>query len=234
MQAQQQAQALAQAQGDMVDGAGGGAAGGAGFYHPFDALQASGGGGVGAGGPPPGLVGLQTQYYGQLPVAAAAMPPPPEATATLFLEHVPADASERELAHIFRPYAGFLVVRFVRVPSKSGAPGERTTLCFVDFATTEGAHAARCALQGYPLEQLPAPPFPPRLPIGARIKIEFSRPPKAPGTGGGGGHGSSGGSGGGGGGGDRRRDGGGGGGEWQQAQQHRPSQQRQQGQQQRR
>jgi hypothetical protein len=43
--------------------------------------------------------------------SAAAPELPHDARASLYVETVPKDASRREIAHIFRPFAGFKVIQ---------------------------------------------------------------------------------------------------------------------------
>ena len=143
------------------------------------------------------------------------MPPaslPPGAAPTLYVEGVPPDATVREMAHIFRPFDGFLSTRLL--PPKEGQPQKRP-LCFVEFRDAFAATAAMETLKGYLMDR--------DDPESTALRISFSnkRPSGAGGRGagarGGGGGGRAGGGGGGGrgggGGGAGRdgRDGGGGG-----------------------
>lgn len=61
------------------------------------------------------------------------MPIPKTATNTVYVEGIPLDASEREVAHIFRPFHGFKTVRLIPREKK---PGEKVILCFADFEST--------------------------------------------------------------------------------------------------
>ena len=56
---------------------------------------------------------------------------PHDATSTLYIEGLPADASEREVAHIFRRYDGhgFQSVR-MRAIESSKSPGTNLFLCY--------------------------------------------------------------------------------------------------------
>eukprot|EP00352_Strombidinopsis_acuminata_P000830 CAMPEP_0176343844 /NCGR_PEP_ID=MMETSP0126-20121128/4231_1 /TAXON_ID=141414 ORGANISM="Strombidinopsis acuminatum, Strain SPMC142" /NCGR_SAMPLE_ID=MMETSP0126 /ASSEMBLY_ACC=CAM_ASM_000229 /LENGTH=62 /DNA_ID=CAMNT_0017689961 /DNA_START=1823 /DNA_END=2011 /DNA_ORIENTATION=+ len=58
------------------------------------------------------------------------MPIPKHATNTVYVEGIPMDASEREVAHIFRPFSGFKSVRLIPREKK---PDEKVILCFADF-----------------------------------------------------------------------------------------------------
>jgi RNA recognition motif-containing protein len=60
------------------------------------------------------------------------IPIPKNATNTVYVEGIPVDASEREVAHIFRPFIGFRTVRLIR---REKRPGEKVVFCFVDFET---------------------------------------------------------------------------------------------------
>ena len=67
------------------------------------------------------------------------MPIPKNATNTVYVEGIPIDASEREVARnrypphyldIFRPFPGFKSVRLIPREKK---PGEKVIFCFADF-----------------------------------------------------------------------------------------------------
>ena len=62
-------------------------------------------------------------------------PPPSRAPpgCSLFVEGVPADATERETAHIFRPFHGYRGLRFVPRKDRPDAP----PLLFVDYDSPE-------------------------------------------------------------------------------------------------
>jgi len=74
------------------------------------------------------------------------LPIPKGATNTVYVEGISADASEREVAHIFRPFPGFKTVRLIPRESKQG---ERVLLCFADFETTLQTTVVINTLQGY-------------------------------------------------------------------------------------
>ena len=61
------------------------------------------------------------------------LPIPKNATNTVYVEGIPLDATEREVAHIFRPFIGFKTVRLIPREKK---PGDRVILCFADFEST--------------------------------------------------------------------------------------------------
>lgn len=67
------------------------------------------------------------------------------ATRTVFVEGIPLDATEREVAHIFRPFPGFLTLRLV---SKI-KDGQKKLLCFADFENNFQSTICVQTLQGY-------------------------------------------------------------------------------------
>ena len=71
---------------------------------------------------------------------------PLDATSTLYIEGLPADASEREVAHIFRRYEGhgFQSIRMRGIES-ARSPGTTLFLCFAEF---DNAHQATIAMYG--------------------------------------------------------------------------------------
>jgi RNA recognition motif-containing protein len=77
---------------------------------------------------------------------------PPDASNTLYVEGVPTDATEREVSHIFRPYAGFSSLRILQKESKQ-YPNRVYFLCFVEFDNKFQATAAMHALQGYRMDK---------------------------------------------------------------------------------
>ncbi|XP_011084057.1 RNA-binding protein 2 [Sesamum indicum] len=96
------------------------------------------------------------------------IPLPPNACRTLYVEGLPADSTEREVAHIFRPFMGYMGLRLVRrEPRQLG--GQPVVLCFVDFLTS--AHAARAMdlLQGYQVDTNDSE--------SGYLRLEFSRCP---------------------------------------------------------
>jgi len=95
----------------------------------------------------------------------AAPPLPADASATLYVEGLPRDATEREVAHIFRRFEGqgYASIRIFPKESKSG----HLLLCFVEFDFPVQAHAAMQQLQGYRLDR--------RSDASPALKISFSR-----------------------------------------------------------
>jgi len=84
----------------------------------------------------------------------------------LFIDGLPLDCTGREAAHIFRPFIGFKEVRVVhKEPKRPG--GEKTVLCFVEFADSRHASIAREALQGYKIDE--------QDPDSQTLRISFSR-----------------------------------------------------------
>ncbi|KAL0403889.1 UNVERIFIED_CONTAM: RNA-binding protein 2 [Sesamum radiatum] len=79
------------------------------------------------------------------------IPLPPNACSTLYVEGLPADSTRREVAHIFRPFLGYMGLRLVsREPRQPG--GQPIILCFVDFLTSGHAARAMDVLQGYQVD----------------------------------------------------------------------------------
>ena len=74
------------------------------------------------------------------------MPIPKNATSTVYVEGLPVDATEREVAHIFRPFPGFKTVRLVPREKKQG---EKLLLCFADFENSVQTTVVINTLQGY-------------------------------------------------------------------------------------
>lgn len=91
---------------------------------------------------------------------------PSDASATLYVEGIPADCKRREAAHIFRPFIGFKEVRLVYKEAKVPG-GDQFVLCFVDFADARCATTALEALQGYKLDESD--------PNGSLLKLQFAR-----------------------------------------------------------
>lgn len=58
---------------------------------------------------------------------------PKNASNTVYVEGIPTNATEREVAHIFRPFIGFKTVRLI---PREKRQGERVMLCFADFENT--------------------------------------------------------------------------------------------------
>ena len=71
---------------------------------------------------------------------------PKNASNTVYVEGVPTDATEREVAHIFRPFVGFKTVRLI---PREKRQGERVMLCFADFENTVQTTIVINTLQGY-------------------------------------------------------------------------------------
>lgn len=66
---------------------------------------------------------------------------PNDAHHTLYVEGVPGDVSERELAHIFRPFPGYISLRLRAKGGRSlGAPSSSSAnveaICFVEFESS--------------------------------------------------------------------------------------------------
>ena len=138
--------------------------------------------GNGIGIPPPPSAPIPTaaalRPSAPIPTAAAAaaaaviLPPPPttpryggatQATSCLYIESgIPLGTSEREIAHIFRPFAGFVeVVTVLR--------GVGLVHTFVEFIHAADAATAKATLQGYIFDLRD-----PRTEMS--LRIEFSQP----------------------------------------------------------
>jgi hypothetical protein len=83
--------------------------------------------------------------------AAATTVLKPYASKTLFIRNLPSDVEEREAAHIFRPYPGFVSVRIVQKRSTRDAHA-MVMLCFAEFKTPQDAAACMNQLNGYILD----------------------------------------------------------------------------------
>ncbi|KAK4745178.1 hypothetical protein SAY87_011490 [Trapa incisa] len=114
-------------------------------------------------------------FGGQRPVDIMSMPGqepvhlPPNATSTLFVEGLPADCTQREVAHIFRPFVGYKEVRLVTKESKHRG-GDPLMFCFVDFANPACAATAMGALQGYKMDEHDSD--------SACLRLQFARNPR--------------------------------------------------------
>jgi len=73
---------------------------------------------------------------------------PNNAASTLYVEGVSHDATDREVAHIFRPFPGFQSVR-TSVRESRKYPDSTYLLCFVEFDNPHLATNAMQMLQGY-------------------------------------------------------------------------------------
>lgn len=74
------------------------------------------------------------------------LPIPKNATNTVYVQGIPTDATEREVAHIFRPFVGFKTVRLI---PREKRHGEKVILCFADFENTLQTTIVINTLQGY-------------------------------------------------------------------------------------
>jgi RNA recognition motif-containing protein len=77
---------------------------------------------------------------------------PADASSTLYVEGLPSDATEREVAHIFRPFPGYQSLRIITKESKQN-PSRLYNLCFVEFDNKYQATFALNHLQGYRLDK---------------------------------------------------------------------------------
>jgi RNA recognition motif-containing protein len=67
------------------------------------------------------------------------------ATNIVYLEGLPNDSSEREVAHIFRPFPGFKSVRLINREKN----GQKSLICFADFEEVSQSTLCINTLQGY-------------------------------------------------------------------------------------
>ena len=67
------------------------------------------------------------------------------ATKIVYVEGIPYDAHEREIAHIFRPFPGFQGIRII--PKEKN--GKKTIICFIDFENVIQSTLCIQTLQGY-------------------------------------------------------------------------------------
>ena len=102
---------------------------------------------MGAPPMPPLLGAPQTPHHSHVPSAHVPLRLPPDASATLYVEGVPADATRREMAHVFRPFEGF---RSTRLGAKENVRGP---LCFAEFDDARRASQAKDTLQGYLIDR---------------------------------------------------------------------------------
>jgi len=78
-------------------------------------------------------------------------PLPTDASSTLYVEGVPLDATEREVAHIFRPFPGYSSLRILAKQSKH--PSRTYNLLFVEFDNKYQSTFAMHHLQGYHMDK---------------------------------------------------------------------------------
>ncbi|WMV19967.1 hypothetical protein MTR67_013352 [Solanum verrucosum] len=81
------------------------------------------------------------------------LPLPHGASSTLYIEGLPLDISRREVAHIFRPFAGYKEVRLVRRDSKHVTCWRSSYPWVCGFANPACAATALSALQGYKMDE---------------------------------------------------------------------------------
>eukprot|EP01094_Clydonella_sp_ATCC50884_P019937 TRINITY_DN4009_c0_g2_i1.p1 TRINITY_DN4009_c0_g2~~TRINITY_DN4009_c0_g2_i1.p1 ORF type:complete len:252 (-),score=60.15 TRINITY_DN4009_c0_g2_i1:132-821(-) len=96
-------------------------------------------------------VGVGVGFMGGM-AGGAMTAPPPDSASTLYIEGLPLDATEREVSHIFRPYAGYQSCRILVKQSKQH-PSLTFLLCFVEFDTCYQSTIAMHSLQGYRIDQ---------------------------------------------------------------------------------
>jgi len=121
---------------------------------PYPSPQAVLQRGVGViGYPAVGACGMQHAGFadpGQMqPTPNYIAPLPTDASSCLYVEGLPSDATEREVAHIFRRFEGQGYQSIRMIPKESGRTGGKLYLCFVEFDNAHQATAAMHQLQGY-------------------------------------------------------------------------------------
>merc|ERR1719424_1383116 len=106
--------------------------------------------------------------------AGSSIPPnymsaqlPRDASSTLYVEGLPSDATEREVAHIFRRFEGhgYQSIRMLARES-SKTPGKNLYLCFVEFDNPHQATACLHQMQGYKVDKAIE---------GGGVKISFAK-----------------------------------------------------------
>jgi len=91
--------------------------------------------------PPPNGSPMHPNYQSALPR---------DASSTLYVEGLPSDATEREVAHVFRRFEGHSIRMLARESSKT--PGKNLYLCFVEFDNAHQATSCLHQMQGYRFE----------------------------------------------------------------------------------
>lgn len=81
------------------------------------------------------------------------LPLPVDAASTLYVEGLPLDATEREVAHIFRQVPGYISLRIMPKESKQHPVSRTFNLCFVEFDNKFQATVALHHLQGYKIDK---------------------------------------------------------------------------------
>lgn len=103
---------------------------------------------------PPAMQSLPSTMMAPPPISPAhplSIVVPPDATSCVFIDGLPADISKRELAHIFRPFQGFLGLRTL-IKERSNRSNEKVTKVFANFVDELAATAALQLLHGYKLD----------------------------------------------------------------------------------
>lgn len=92
---------------------------------------------------------------------------PPDASSTLYVEGLPPDSTRREVAHIFRHFAGYKDVRLVRREYRRRGYYYPFIIGFVEFIDPACATTALNALDGYMVDE--------NDPYSAYLRLEYSR-----------------------------------------------------------
>eukprot|EP00903_Cladosiphon_okamuranus_P006484 g6343.t1 len=116
-------------------------------------------GGIGSIPAAPAAYGIPTPRLMQMSAMGLPLGLPNDAHHTLYVEGVPGDVSERELAHIFRPFPGYISLRLrakggrsLAAPSSSSANVE--AICFVEFESSYHATIAKMGAADYRLDKV--------------------------------------------------------------------------------
>ncbi|KAK3251364.1 hypothetical protein CYMTET_39293 [Cymbomonas tetramitiformis] len=73
--------------------------------------------------------------------------------ATVYVEGIPADATEREVSHLFRVFPGYQSLRLKPQMSRSNETEVHHYLCFVEFTNEGEASTCMSYLQGYVFDE---------------------------------------------------------------------------------
>eukprot|EP00752_Nemacystus_decipiens_P003836 g3529.t1 len=121
-------------------------------------LSMGGMGGMGGIHAAQAAYGVPTPRLMQMSAMGLPLGLPNDAHHTLYVEGVPGDVSERELAHIFRPFPGYISLRLRAKGGRSlGAPSSAANveaICFVEFESSYHATIAKMGAADYRLDKV--------------------------------------------------------------------------------
>ncbi|CAN0261003.1 unnamed protein product, partial [Laminaria digitata] len=100
--------------------------------------------------------GMATPRLMQVSAMGLPLRLPGDAHHTLYVEGIPGDASERELAHIFRPFPGYISLRLRAKGGRNVGTSSVTldAICFVEFESSYHATIAKMGVAEYRLDKL--------------------------------------------------------------------------------